>query len=114
MTQPAIPEVACDEVRALADSGAVVLDVREPDEWRAGHVAGALWIPMGEVGARHEEVPRDRQVVVICRSGGRSSRVVAELVQAGYDAVNAGGGMKAWQAHGYPLVADDGGPGHVA
>ena len=112
--QPAIPEVPAAEARARFDSGAVVLDVREPDEWHAGHVDGAVWIPMAQIGARHEEVPRDREVLVICRSGHRSGRVVAALVDAGIDAVNVAGGMKAWDEQGYPIVCDRGGPGSVA
>ena len=114
MAHPTIPEVEVDEAHARVEAGAVVLDVREPDEWRAGRVEGALWIPMGDVAARQHEVPDDRQLVVICRSGGRSGKVVEALVGAGYDAVNLAGGMKAWQASGYPIVADGGGPGVVA
>jgi rhodanese-related sulfurtransferase len=109
-----VPEVAVDAARARAAAGAVVLDVREPDEWHAGHVQGALWIPMGQVAARQAEIPDERALVVICRSGARSGKVVAALVQAGYDAANVTGGMKAWAAAGYAVVVDDGGPGVVA
>jgi rhodanese-related sulfurtransferase len=114
VTDPSIPEIDASEAAARAASGAVLLDVREADEWHAGHVDGAVWIPMGQVGARSDEVPTDRPVLVICRSGGRSSRVVSALVQAGYDAANVAGGMKAWQELGYPMVCDGGGPGTVA
>jgi rhodanese-related sulfurtransferase len=110
---PKIPEVTVEVARTRADGGDVVLDVREPDEWHAGHVDGSLWIPMGEVAARQAELPDDRALVVICRSGARSGKVVGALVQAGYDAVNVTGGLKAWAAAGYPLVVDDGGPGTV-
>jgi rhodanese-related sulfurtransferase len=113
VSDPAIPEVDADEARARADSGAVILDVREAEEWQAGHVDGALWIPMGEVTARQEELPRDQALVVICRSGARSGKVVQALVQAGYDAVNVAGGMRAWDAAGHPFVAESGGPGAV-
>jgi rhodanese-related sulfurtransferase len=111
---PAIPEVPADEARARSDAGAVVLDVREPDEWHAGHVEGAVWIPMAQIAARHEEVPRDRPVLVICRSGHRSGRAVAVLVDAGVDALNVVGGMKAWHEQGFPIVREGGGPGTVA
>ena len=111
---PKIPEVTVEAARTRADGGAVVLDVREPDEWHAGHVEGSLWIPMGEVAARQAELPDDRPLVVICRSGARSGKVVGALVQAGYDAVNVTGGLKAWVAAGFPVVDVDGGPGAVA
>jgi rhodanese-related sulfurtransferase len=110
----AIPEVTVDAARTRARAGAVVLDVRERDEWHAGHVEDSLWIPMGEVAARQEEIPDDRPLVVLCRSGARSGKVAGALVQAGYDAVNVTGGLKAWAAAGYPIVDDDGGPGTVA
>lgn len=108
-----VPDVSVDAARARADAGAVMLDVRETDEWQAGHVDGALWIPMGEIAARQDELPGDRALVVICRSGARSGKVAAALVQAGYDAVNVAGGMKAWAAAGHPFVADDGSPGTI-
>jgi rhodanese-related sulfurtransferase len=111
---PETPEVTVDVARARAAEGAVVLDVREPDEWRAGHVEDSLWIPMREVGTRQHEIPDDRPLVVICRSGARSGKIVTALVQAGYDAVNVGGGLKAWVAAGHPVVDDAGNPGSVA
>jgi rhodanese-related sulfurtransferase len=113
MSEPQIPEIDIDEARARVEAGAALLDVREADEWQAGRAEQARWIPMGEVGARHDELPDDRQLVVICRSGGRSGKVVAALAQAGYDAVNVAGGMKAWEASGFTVVADDGTPGVV-
>jgi rhodanese-related sulfurtransferase len=100
-----------------ADVGpdAVLLDVREEDEWVAGHVEGARHIPMGELPARFSEVSEladdapTGEVVVVCRSGGRSSRVVAWLSQNGVDAVNLAGGMGAWAAAGRPMVSETGG-----
>jgi rhodanese-related sulfurtransferase len=94
--------------------GAVLLDVREEDEWVAGHVEGARHIPMGELPARFSEVSGladdapTGEVVVVCRSGGRSSRVVAWLTQNGVDAVNLAGGMGAWAAAGRPMVSETG------
>jgi adenylyltransferase/sulfurtransferase len=76
----------------------VLIDVREPHEWDAGHVEGALHIPMQQIPARIDEVPRDRDVVVYCRSGGRSARVQQFLQQQGYTRVqNLSGGMMAWK-----------------
>lgn len=94
-----------------------LLDVREDDEWQAGHAEGALHLPMSEFTARFgeltERVPDGGRINVICRSGGRSAQVTAYLVQQGLDAVNVDGGMQAWEAAGRPVVAADGAPGAV-
>jgi rhodanese-related sulfurtransferase len=113
VSDAAVPEIDAGEARKRVDDGAVLLDVREPEEWNAGRVDGSLWIPMGDVGARQGDLPGDTPLVVICRSGARSGKVVAALVQAGYDAVNVGGGIKAWVALGFPIVNDDRTPGTV-
>lgn len=102
-----IPEVTVSQV---ADD-AVVLDVREPDEWAAGHAPGAVLIPMGELPARLGEMPEDTDTLaIVCRSGNRSGRVVAWLAQQGYDVANLVGGMQAWHAAGKPLTAEGGQP----
>lgn len=86
---------------------ALVVDVREPDEWAAGHAPGAVHIPMGDIPARLDELPvTDVSLPVVCRSGGRSGRAVQWLVQQGFDVVNVDGGMQAWQRAGKPLVSD--------
>ncbi|MGW5734643.1 MULTISPECIES: rhodanese-like domain-containing protein [Streptomyces] len=96
---------------------AFLLDVREDEEWQAGHAAGALHIPMSEFVARYGELteaaPQDGQVNVICRVGGRSAQVTMYLVQQGVDAVNVDGGMQSWEAAGRPVVDDKGQPGVV-
>jgi rhodanese-related sulfurtransferase len=89
---------------------AVLLDVREDDEWAAGHAPGAVHVPMGDIPARLAELPADDTLYVVCRSGGRSARVTAYLNANGWDAVNVDGGMQAWQAGGRELVSDDGEP----
>lgn len=91
----------------------VFLDVREDDEWSAGHIEGSLHIPMGELAARQDELPRDRPVAVVCRSGNRSAAVTEALTRAGYDAENLVGGVAEWKGVGLGLVDDDGGPGQV-
>ncbi|GGM10741.1 rhodanese-like domain-containing protein [Nakamurella endophytica] len=85
---------------------AVLLDVREDDEWVAGHAPGAVHLPMTELAGRLDEVPDGSPVYVVCRSGGRSARVTEYLNGNGWDAVNVAGGMTAWAAAGRPLVAD--------
>jgi rhodanese-related sulfurtransferase len=95
-------------------AGAYLLDVREPDEWAAGHAADAVHLPMMEIPARLDEIPRDGDVVVVCRSGGRSGQVVAYLMHQGYDnVVNLDGGMLDWAAAGRPMVSEDGQPARV-
>ncbi|SHE66464.1 rhodanese-like domain-containing protein [Streptoalloteichus hindustanus] len=101
-----VPEVAVDEVPVEPTGGQVLLDVREDDEWRAGHAPNAVHIPMGELMARLGELPEDADVFVVCRTGGRSARVTAYLNENGWDAVNVAGGMKAWAATGRPVVGD--------
>jgi rhodanese-related sulfurtransferase len=99
-----VPTVPASEV----PEDAVVLDVREDDEWVAGHIDGATHIPMGEVPARLEELPEADPLYVTCRGGGRSARVAAWLNANGYDAVNVGGGMGEWEAAGRPMVSESG------
>ncbi|MGQ0465773.1 MAG: molybdopterin-dependent oxidoreductase [Sporichthyaceae bacterium] len=101
-TAPATPEVSARAAHTLVANGALLLDVREPEEWRDGHAAVAVHIPMAEVHRRLTEVPRDVRIVVVCRSGGRSAAITDALRAAGYDAVNLAGGMSAWSAAGLP------------
>lgn len=90
------------------DAGAFILDVREPDEWAAGHIPGATLIPLGQLTARAGEVPTDRDVVVVCRSGNRSAQGRDILRAAGLTQVTSmAGGMKAWTAAGNPTVTGE-------
>lgn len=93
---------------ALREGGALAVDVREPEEWAAGHVEGSLWIPLGELQARAAELPRDRQLVIVCRSGSRSAYAADALSAAGWDASNLAGGLHAWTAAGLPLAPAEG------
>jgi rhodanese-related sulfurtransferase len=107
---PQVPSVTAAQV----DDGAYLLDVREPDEWAAGHVPGAHHVPMMEVPARMAEVPTDAEVVVVCRSGGRSGQVTSYLMGNGWDNVrNLDGGMQSWSAAGRDMVSEDGQPARV-
>lgn len=94
--------------------GAVLVDVREPDEWAAGHAPSARHIPLGQLGARAVEIPKDTDVYVICRSGVRSARAVQALAGAGWHALNVDGGMQGWHAAGLPMITDSGAPPFVA
>jgi rhodanese-related sulfurtransferase len=91
-----------------------LLDVREDDEWAAGHAPGARHIPLGELGARTAEVPQEELIYVICRSGARSARAAQALAGAGWQAVNVAGGMQQWDAAGRPMVTDSGADPFVA
>ena len=75
-------------------------------EWQHGRIDGAVHVPMGEVPGRLDELPRDSQLLVVCKVGGRSAQVTAWLQQQGYDAVNLSGGMLEWVAAGRPIVGD--------
>ncbi|HEX5201423.1 rhodanese-like domain-containing protein [Paractinoplanes rhizophilus] len=110
MFGPQVPSVTPNEVAP----GAYVLDVREPDEWEAGHAPGAHHLPMMEVPARMAEIPTDQEVVVVCRSGGRSGQVVSYLMGNGWDNVrNLDGGMQVWAAAGREVVSENGKPAQV-
>ena len=79
-----------------------LVDVRERDEFAAGHVPGAVNIPMSEIGGRLDELPAEA-FDVICQAGGRSARVVQALEELGYDATNVEGGTGEWIAAGNPV-----------
>jgi rhodanese-related sulfurtransferase len=100
--QPLPAEVSIGDARRLRAEGAFVLDVRQPEEWAAVHIPDATLIPLGELQARLAEVPRDRRVVVVCRSGNRSAQGRDALLAAGFPAVTSmAGGMNEWAAAGY-------------
>jgi rhodanese-related sulfurtransferase len=103
-----------DEPAATVPDDAWLLDVREDDEWAAGHVPGARHIPLGQLGERAAEVPQDQLVYVICRSGARSGRAAQALAGAGWRAINVAGGMQDWAAAGREMVADSGAAPYVA
>ncbi len=95
---------------AQVPDDALMLDVREPGEWAAGHIPGALHIPLGELNVRYQEIGRDRPLYVICRSGARSAHAAHALAGAGWDASNVSDGMHGWHAAGRPMIADSGTP----
>jgi rhodanese-related sulfurtransferase len=97
-------KVGVDEVHALRDSGAVLIDVRSRQEYRAGHAPGAKNIPVDRLAERLSEIPTERAVVTICQSGGRSARAAAMLSRHGVqDVYDLCGGMTSWQRAGLPV-----------
>jgi rhodanese-related sulfurtransferase len=81
----------------------LILDVRQPDEFRAGHIAGAKLIPLNELRSRMSELPKETEILCVCRSGSRSGAAVGQLNSTGFNAVNLRGGMTGWQMAGYPV-----------
>jgi rhodanese-related sulfurtransferase len=103
-----VAEISVDELASRLDAGAVVLDVRQPDEYEAGHVPGARLIPLAEVPDRVGELPRAEELLVICRSGARSLAAAEFLEQQEFTAVNVSGGTLAWIESGREVVTGAG------
>ena len=93
---------------------AYLVDVREDGEWLAGHVPGAQHIALGALGERCGQIPRDRDVYVICRSGARSAHAAQALNAAGWHALNVADGMHGWESAGRPMISESGAPPFVA
>ena len=111
---PTFEQITPEDAVGLLDQGAVLVDVRETDEWNQGRAPQAVHIPLGELGVRLAELPTDRTLVMVCRSGGRSGVAAEALVNRGLKALNLAGGMQAWKAASLPVVADGGVPGEGA
>ena len=111
MNQPdTVPEVLSADLPA----GVFLLDVREDDEWTAGHAPEAVHVRLGDLGARAGELPHDREVYVICRSGARSAYAAQTLAAAGFSTVNVADVMTGWTGAGRPMVSADGAEPYVA
>jgi rhodanese-related sulfurtransferase len=105
MTQPGgIPSVAPREAAEAAEVGALIVDVRERDEFATERVEGAVLVPTSEFVARHESLPKDRPLLVLCAAGSRSQAATGYLLQRGWpDVRNVSGGMNAWRSAGLPV-----------
>ncbi len=102
-----VPEIDISDLAGRLDAGDYVLDVRNPDEWEEARIPGVTLIPMEELSERVDEVPTDRPVPVVCRSGNRSLHASSWLRERGVDAINVAGGTLAWIDAGRPF---DSGP----
>ena len=110
MTTP--PDIGPEDAARMVDTaGALLLDVREDDEWSAGHAPGAVHVRLGELNSTGLDAARP--VVAVCRSGNRSRMAAVILAEAGFAVYNLAGGMKAWHGNGSPVVRDDGSTGSV-
>jgi rhodanese-related sulfurtransferase len=99
-------EVSVEQAVAKRDSGAFILDVRQPEEWNEFHVPDSTLIPLGELASRLDELPKDQEIVVVCRSGNRSAQGRDILLSAGFTQITSmAGGLTQWKAAGYPTVS---------
>lgn len=107
-----IPTISVDALPDPLPDGVSYLDVREPEEWQAGHIEGAAHIPLSELPGRIGELPPG-DLVLVCKVGGRSAQAAMYLGQQGYGVVNLAGGMLDWEAAGRPMVSENGQPPSV-
>ncbi len=106
-------EVTPKAAAGLQDQGAILVDVREDDEWAAGHAPGAIHVPLADVSDAASRFD-GRQVLAVCRSGARSAKATEVLAACGTDVRNVAGGMTAWAEADLPVVRGDGTAGTVA
>jgi rhodanese-related sulfurtransferase len=98
-------EVSVKEAQTMVANGAFLLDVREQSEWDEGHVQGATLIPLGELSSHLDELPKDKTIVVMCRTGHRSAQGRNILLAAGFTQVTSmSGGINEWISEGNPVV----------
>jgi rhodanese-related sulfurtransferase len=104
--QSSLPsEVQVTQAHEMYQKGALFLDVRTQQEWDQGHIAGSILIPLDVLQSRRNELPRDKDIVVVCKSGARSKEGTTLLRQAGFTRVTCmSGGIEAWVAAGYPIT----------
>lgn len=96
-------EISVDKAYEMYQSGTFVVDVRTQAEWDEYHAPNTHLIPLDELQARLSEVPKDQEILVVCRSGNRSQEGRDILLAAGYNATSMAGGLKEWYAKGYPI-----------
>ncbi len=102
---PPVPSIEAADVQARlsAKPKPLVLDVREPSEYAAGHIAGSTLIPLHQLSSRLNELPKDREIICVCASGSRSTSAARHLLNQGYTVLNLSGGMSRWLRAGLPI-----------
>lgn len=109
-----VPSLSAADARERVRTGAQLIDVRETGEWNAGHAPQAVHIPTSQVQSRLNRLKKDKDVIVVCRSGNRSRAVTSQLRKQGYEAFNLSGGLRAWQSAGGQVTDRRGRPGRIA
>ncbi|GAC1646563.1 MAG: hypothetical protein PVS3B3_27500 [Ktedonobacteraceae bacterium] len=100
-----VPNISPEQAREKQNAGAVVVDVREPSEWKVGHIPGAVHIPRGTLPQRLSQLDADKELILVCQSGNRSMKASQLLYRAGYGKVqNMSGGMIRWSQSGFPVT----------
>lgn len=107
----ALPEITVRDAYDRQRTGALLVDVREPHEWAAGHAPEALHLPLSAFDPA--ALPADRELLFVCHLGGRSAQATAFFVAGGRSALNVQGGMRAWRDAGFAVVDDSGSPGAI-
>jgi rhodanese-related sulfurtransferase len=105
-----VPSVSVQEAAELqgGETGALILDVREPNEYTQIRARGAVLLPLGRLNGRVKDLPHDREILVICRTGGRSQNATKFLVANGFENVtNVNGGITAWYQAGLPTTSGE-------
>lgn len=102
---PSVPTITASELNEKLKFGKhpLVLDVRQPEEFRTGHISGAKLIPLNELQRRIKELPKGREIVCVCASGNRSTSAAKTLAKEGYTVLNLSGGMTAWRKAKLPV-----------
>lgn len=105
MEKPVIPQIGPEEARERLENGAILVDVREQNEWDEARIPGAVLRPMSQINDWWQDLPADREIILQCRTGGRSAQVTAALMsQAGMDnVVNLAGGIVGWAEAGFDI-----------
>lgn len=103
-----IPNIDVQTALEQQNNGVVLLDVREKDEFEAGHAENAISIPLSELKERVNELDQSQKMNIICKSGGRSGQAVAALNQLGFNTKNVAGGSMAWFENGLPFISENG------
>lgn len=106
--------ISAAQAATLIGDRALLVDVREAFEWRRGHAPQARHIPLSQLSRRQHELPANRPIVTVCRSGHRSARAAAMLARDGRDVSSLIGGMTAWSRAGLPIVGKGGRAGRIA
>jgi rhodanese-related sulfurtransferase len=104
-SRPQIVQISPNEAQQRQAAGAIIVDVRESDEWRSGHIPGAVHVPLGQLAMHASRFDRAQELIMVCRSGHRSASATGVLAQSGYAKVsNLQGGMIAWNSHRLPVT----------